>query len=503
MVDNRLSSIDRLFAFLSSLKLAIALIILLAATATIGTLVVQAPLAEPGQIERTYAPATIKLFALLGFFDVYHSWWFVALLTLLGLNLIFCSIDLWPGARRYFTHPKRDATEAYLQAQPFKERIELDVAGPEAESTLVSVLRRHGLRPALSEFRDRRVYFAEKHRWWRLSVFIIHSSLLVIFAGGIIGARLGYEGIVRLTEGEKTDRFMLREVQNLRPIPLGFQLECRSASFVFRDDLQNFVPDPLNAQHVQEPGLVKAWYSDLVVYDQGRQALARRIEVNKPLVYGGLKFYQASFGITAEVEKITVGYRKKGVENTAVGTIDVPAGQTVKVPGTDMSLRIAQFIPDFVMTDQGPASRTRRYWDADYSNPGALLEVIKDDGARVLNWIFLRADLRDIHKPAEIDYILSLQGIEPRYYTGLQVAHDPGVPIVYTGFVMFAISLLLRFNFSHNRYWLLIAPADAGVKVILAGHPARNRGAFEKGFNKLAEELRRQAAALEAEISRV
>src|SRR5262249_52689034 len=103
-----LSWLDSVFAFLSSLKLAIFLILCVAGLSIVGTLVVQAPLAEPGQIEKTYMPATIALFTKLGFFDVYHSRWFLGILSLLGLNLIFCTIDLFPRTAEFVKRPKLD-----------------------------------------------------------------------------------------------------------------------------------------------------------------------------------------------------------------------------------------------------------------------------------------------------------------------------------------------------------------------------------------------------------
>jgi cytochrome c biogenesis protein len=75
------SQLDSVLRSLSSVKFGIGLMIVLAAAVILGTLVAQAPMAEPDQIEQLYAPQTRQVFEALGLFDVFHSGWFIALLA--------------------------------------------------------------------------------------------------------------------------------------------------------------------------------------------------------------------------------------------------------------------------------------------------------------------------------------------------------------------------------------------------------------------------------------
>src|SRR6476620_5973619 len=77
------NQLDSVLRFLSSVKFGIGLMIVLATATILGTLILQAPLADPGQIEQLYAPQTRQVFEALGLFDVFHSGWFIALLALL------------------------------------------------------------------------------------------------------------------------------------------------------------------------------------------------------------------------------------------------------------------------------------------------------------------------------------------------------------------------------------------------------------------------------------
>ena len=76
--------------FFSSLKLTLFTLFALALTSIIGTVIPQD--LPKAQYINHFKPATYKILNFFGIFDMYHSWWFLALLALLILNLIFCSL---------------------------------------------------------------------------------------------------------------------------------------------------------------------------------------------------------------------------------------------------------------------------------------------------------------------------------------------------------------------------------------------------------------------------
>ena len=88
--------------FLASVKLAVAVFIILALSSIIGTIVEQQ--AEPAKniallakfFGDSAAPTVYNIFAKLGFMDMYRSWWFVSFLIIFSINLIVCSLDRFP-----------------------------------------------------------------------------------------------------------------------------------------------------------------------------------------------------------------------------------------------------------------------------------------------------------------------------------------------------------------------------------------------------------------------
>ncbi|HEX9113882.1 MAG TPA: cytochrome c biogenesis protein ResB, partial [Nitrospirota bacterium] len=66
---------DKVWKFFSSVKLAVVLLIILAIVSVIGTVIQQNQ--APEQYLREYSQSTVQFFEMLGFFDMYHTWWFV------------------------------------------------------------------------------------------------------------------------------------------------------------------------------------------------------------------------------------------------------------------------------------------------------------------------------------------------------------------------------------------------------------------------------------------
>ena len=101
-MDKQRSPFDALLGFFSSVRCGLILLGLVGTAVILGTLILQRPLAREGQIEQVYAPQTIRLLNSLGLFDVFHTWWFVVLLGLLGASIVLASFERFPQAWRFF-----------------------------------------------------------------------------------------------------------------------------------------------------------------------------------------------------------------------------------------------------------------------------------------------------------------------------------------------------------------------------------------------------------------
>ena len=96
---------SKIWNFFSSVKLTIVLLLSLAVTSIIGTLIPQNE--DPQSYFKAFGGVLFQLFNLLDLFDMYHSLWFQLLIILLTANIIVCSIDRITSNRRilFVRHP--------------------------------------------------------------------------------------------------------------------------------------------------------------------------------------------------------------------------------------------------------------------------------------------------------------------------------------------------------------------------------------------------------------
>ncbi len=77
-----------------------------------------------------------------------------------------------------------------------------------------------------------------------------------------------------------------------------------------------------------------------------------------------------------------------------------------------------------------------------------------------------------------------------RYYTGLQVAKDPGVWVVYIGFILMIIGCYITFFMQHQQICVELA-SGSKTYVIVAGTANKNKMAMQTKVDRIAEKLAR------------
>ncbi|PIX23835.1 MAG: hypothetical protein COZ69_07610, partial [Deltaproteobacteria bacterium CG_4_8_14_3_um_filter_45_9] len=155
-------------------------------------------------------------------------------------------------------------------------------------------------------------------------------------------------------------------------------------------------------------------------------------------------------------------------------TFKVPEGVTVPVANSNNSIRVLKYAPQVHNFGEGvqvvllkPNQEPRPFW---------LLKAFpKFDEQR-----------RD-------EFLLTFEGASAREYTGLQVAKDPGVWVVWIGCGLMIFGLIVSFFFSHQRVWVRI-PKGSGGEIVLAGSANKNQLGFEKTFGELVEGIRKKSS---------
>jgi cytochrome c biogenesis protein len=431
---------------LSSLKLTIALLIILAIASIFGTVIPQN--ASQEEYLRVYQFSTYKILKILGLLDMYHAGWFIFFLALLSVNLIVCSLKRLRITWKFFSPEVRLSDRQWENPSPGKKffcRELPDHCFSQYRQALAKIFSPPKFSQAFGIYH----LLAEKGLFSRMGVYCIHLSILVILAGGLIGSFYGFRGNVDLLEGQTTDRAILRNGQQA-PFP-GFSVKLEKFSVSF-----------------YSTGAPKEFKSILTLMDKNRKILTESILVNHPLTYKGISFYQSRYEI-AGLEKAILVLKDRELGKEV--SIAAQMGKRTEVPGDSTFFLLDHFLPDF----QG-------------LGPALQIILSEPDRPQQKFWVFQNPPKFAHQRPGR--YQVTIKEIAPKYYSGLQVTKDPGVGVVWAGCLIMIAGFYLAFFMSHRRIWVRLTGKEGGTLVEVAGSSHRDRIAFEKEFEKIAEALR-------------
>lgn len=296
------------FAFLSSMRFAVALLSLLGVASVIGT-VLQQNQPQASYIVK-FGPFWTEIFGFLGLFDVYASGWFVVIMLFLVVSTSLCLIRNIPPFWREMKSYRINAGKKSLAAMRHTAMLEHEITPEIAQR----YLNAQGFSSKLVAREDGSVLVAAKkgamNKW---GYIFAHAALIVICLGGLIDSNIllklgiltgkivpdnqslyardfkpestlgsnniSFRGNVNVTEGQSADVVFLNADKGMLIQDLPFEVKLKK----FHIDFYN-------------TGMPKDFASDLEVTDkQTGEKIEKTIRVNHPLTLHGITIYQASF----------------------------------------------------------------------------------------------------------------------------------------------------------------------------------------------------------------
>lgn len=432
------------WAFFSSVKLALFTLLILAGASIFGTVIPQNE--SFGFYSGRFGASWAKVIHICSLDNMYNSWWFLFILGLFSMNLIICTIERFPGIWRLVTMDNLQTTPERLMKIGHRRIFFTSQSQADAGAAVGRLLSGAGWKATQAATEDGQLFFAQKGGWTRLGVIVVHVSILVIFAGAIIGSLTGWKASIYIPEGSFTKN-VYSFSKNHEAIDLGFQVAC----------------DKFEVSYYKN-GAPKDYRSELVVFDaKGKEQLRKSIEVNDPLNYRGITFYQSSFQPAGDEYLIHLINNKTKVEQRFI----VSAGQDVKWPRENVTFNIIN------------KAAARRSDMVSYQIRFGLGEL-----APVIFWT--KDNTTYTVKPPEAEYSFF---IKERFATGLQVAKDPGVWFVYIGCILMILGLIIAFFLSHRRIWIHVCREGERTRILLAGVSNKNKIGFEKDFALLTAQV--------------
>jgi cytochrome c biogenesis protein len=444
--------------FLTSVRVAIVLLIILIAASILGTLVPQQR--SPAEYLARYGQLA-ALLERLQITRLYHSVWYVALLGFFSLNIIVCTLARLSAKLHRALRPRFETEVRHLQAMRVKDRVKLARPLGRARSLVTAELARRRYRFREEEPAANRLLLSARKRI--LGIFgadVVHAGLLVILAGGIISGLAGRRANLTLTENQAL------------PVP--------GASFLLR--LDKFSTD------LYPNGAVKDWKSRLSVIEDGRAVLEKTIEVNHPLAYRGYTFYQSGYGWDWGNPVLELRVKKKS-DPAYLKDIRLHPGEEAGVEGEELEITVARFIPDFVLDENNkPASRS-----AEPNNPAAYIEGRRGREAAFSGWVFAKfPDFTSIHGAKETDLSFELKDVRAPEYSVIQAARDPGALGIWIGCALLMGGLFLAFYWPTREIRFILEETQEGRTEIAAGGlSAKSLEEFKSEFDNLMSGLRK------------
>jgi cytochrome c biogenesis protein len=269
---------DSVWRTLSSMRLAVILLLALAFLLLVGTLIPQLPTDPQAQAqwlttaEERFGGLAL-LYKQLGLFDIYHSPGFLLLLLALVLNTLVCTWerakDAWIATKR----PPRRLSDGALRSLPdhasFADEIRSSGSRPDVLERINRALRRRLYRVRLWPEEGATYLYAERNSLARWGTVVTHVGFLLLLAGALVSVRWGWrEEELLLAPGQRQE------------VGHGLTFQLGNEGF----EVERYAD-----------GLPKDYRGQVAVWEGGRQVLRRTIRVNEPLMYQGVSFYLASY----------------------------------------------------------------------------------------------------------------------------------------------------------------------------------------------------------------
>ncbi len=443
--------------FFASVKLALVLLILLALSSIMGTLVPQ------GLPPEAYAA---RYGSLAGFFiglrltGLYHSVWFLALLLLLALNTVICTLSRLPAKWRRVFRPRVDADATGLLAMKVNGRLTRNAPVASVRIDVQAALAPRHYRATSVEKDNGLVILARKRRLGNFGPDMVHLGLLIVIIGGIVSSLAGSREQLALTEGQ------------MLPVP--------RAAFTVR-------LDKFETEYYPQ-GNVKGWKSSVTIIAQNRPVAFGVIEVNRPFSFRGISFYQTSYGWDWEKAKLEITISKKN-DPAFSRTVRAGLGERMPVSDNDVTaVSVENFVPDFVI-GEGSEVQTR---SLNPDNPAAQITGWKGGEKVFSGWIFAKfPDFTQIHSGKETDLSFALKSFEAPEFSVLEAAHDPGAGWIWAGCMLVTAGFFLAFYWPPHEIRFILEEVGGRTEITAGGHAAKSREAFRAEFDGLIKSLRR------------
>ncbi|RPF28266.1 cytochrome c biogenesis protein ResB [Georgenia muralis] len=475
---------------LTSMRVAILLLLLLAVVAVPGSLFPQRP-QNPARVDEYFTayPRLAPWLERVGLFDVYGSPWFAAVYLLLFISLIGCIVPRvrvhWRALR---ARPPR--VPRSFQRFPVREELAVTESRPAVEANLMAALKgRYRAAVTTEGITAERGYLRESGN------LVFHLSLIGILLSLAAGQLYSYRGQFIVVEGESFANSVL-DYDTFEPGTFFDPDSLAPFTFTLEDFASEFTPD----------ALARDFAATVRVSEPDGSTRREVIKVNEPMDAGGANLYLMGNGFAPDITvrdgagqvafSGPVPFLPQDSVYTSRGVVKVP---DVSV-GEQLGLTGA-FLPTAMMAEDGSGVYSA------HPEPNAPLMALTlwagdlglDDGVPQNVYVLDTADMRQIYEEAPDGSPGSAEGGQrpvtlflspgesvelpeglgtvtfgslPRF-VGLDLRYDPTLPYLLGSSVFALLGLFASLFVPRRRLWVKLTDTPSGGTVVSGAALAR------------------------------
>ena len=417
---------QRFFRSIADLRFAIAILLIIALSSIIGTIIEQDQSIEFYKLNypltnRVFGFLSWDLILKLGFDHVYKTWWFLIFIILFGISLFTCTLlQQLPSLK---ISRRCQFFRTFQQFQRLKVRTTLK--NNNFHQLLFKIKETN-----YSIFHQKNIVYAYKGLIGRIAPIIVHVSMILILIGTILGAVTGFKAQEVIP---KTETFHIQNILNNGQFTLIPKVSTRINDFWITYTKQK---------------TINQFYSDISILNvDGNEINRKTIFVNSPAHYKGINYYQTDWNL------IGIRIQDKNSHISQYPLINLGDSQNkIWITWIPNDFDLKQGILVLIDNLQGYCSI--------YNELGQFLGNLElNEQFNIISSIYL------------IDILSS---------TGLQIKTDPGIPLIYTGFFFLMLSTLTSY-LTYSQIWII----KNNKEIFIGGNTTRGAFEFEIEFLKL------------------
>lgn len=490
---------------LISLKSAVILISILTLLSVIGTLVPQG--LEAIEYVKRFPRIGHWLIAL-GFDDMYRSVIFQAALWLLSISTCACILTRWKSTSRKLFGRLKNVDEKEIRAFKCCKMLQPPLKNGGGEYFSEHKEDESGVKISLKI----------SGKLSLLGGMGIHLGLLAILAGALIGMFYGVETAIRGGVGEKivvapleavraardADRIS-REARNIRsfspedPRLDAMREQVEKLHQIYNEGMASpafrIAFDELWVDYYDGPdsknGAVKGWNSKVRFIADGTESEPIVVKVNQPVTYRDFTFYQAGWSKTFRRVKVKVDLIEGAADRLPAFmaspasfplTLELNLNEAIKPQWSNVEFILHDFLPDFRIIGERFVSVSH-----ELNNPAARIVAYSSDGEIAGKaWAFPGEQVMQASHVSNMPFLFTFADAKPEFESSMQMAHDPGKPVVWLGCLLFTLGMVCSFYVPYREEWLVSYP-DGRFRLAVSGN--RPAVVFAKDLDRLEAQL--------------